>query len=212
MWISVKDRIIEKKPFHLESGECPSGKVTLNLIRRDVWVAFFFLPKRIVEVHCDETDRRIRKTHWSQELKVEANSMKQGLRVPIWGYGLLGILLVTLFIGVPVGFMMEMKATETYQSSFIGMDQEQKIELLKTLNAGDLIATSDKVYRIQKITKTEVMLQPATLSVKARDPYGPMDANSYPESNFSGDLLTIDRSVLEQGRVNNMLIINVLDN
>ncbi|GAA4273313.1 hypothetical protein U6A24_20370 [Aquimarina gracilis] len=212
MWISVKEHIIEEREFNLLTQNCSSGKVLLQLIRRDVQASFFLFPKKVTELICTDTGKHIKKSDWTTEIKETAEEMRRNLKVPTWGYWSFATITLTILLAVSIGFYSEIKSTAAYQDSFMAKNrQEQKI-ILQQLGEGDLIATMKKVYQIKTINTNYVVL------IESENPrpenYTEVLTNeAYPNTSFTDHQIEIPKSVFVNGMISNTdMILNVLDN
>jgi len=103
MWISVKEYVIEKREFHLETEACQSGKVSLELRRKDIKAIFFLFPKKTVQLICKDTGENINKSQWSPEIKAAALGMKSNYTTPTWGYWSFGFMVLSILVIVIIG-------------------------------------------------------------------------------------------------------------
>ncbi|UII20712.1 hypothetical protein [Fulvivirga ligni] len=211
MFISVEQYIAEEREFILSNGSCPSKTVILQLIRRDVRVAFFYLPKKVTQLVCMDTQSKIPKAYWSPEITAAAAGMKANLKVPTWGFWSLGIITVLMFITVPIGFYLSVKDTVQPTRPFISENALQQKMILQGLSTGDLVSTTNKVYMISGIDAKYV-----TLIESENVPTGdlaPLSNDDYPENSFSGEVVKVLKPIFESSRVDSRtLIIDVLDN
>ncbi|UOB16627.1 hypothetical protein [Abyssalbus ytuae] len=212
MFITVREYIVEERRFELKTGKCASGEVQLQLMRRDLRVAFFPFPKKVAQLICLDTGKKIKKSQWSPEIKAAALGMKSNHSVPMWGYYTFTVLALAVFIGVPVGFMNELKNTKQYRQSFVGQSIEQKKLLLQNLNTGDLVATTNNVYRIKNVNAKNVILQ-TSKNPAEEDIFKKLTNETYPETSFTGKELSIPVSKFVNGMISNTeMIINILNN
>lgn len=213
MWISVKETFIQERESTINNQRCPSGKVLLHLIRRDVRVSLFLFPKKVVEVTCLDTNKKIPKAHWTPEIKGKAKAMKANLTVPTWGYWSFGLILLIVFIGVPLGFLMEVKNVEKAQSQFINQTAQEKRETLKTLDTGDLLATWNAVYKISSVDEENIALLKSSIPVNPENFVEGLNNEDYPETSFSNTQLIVSKSELYNFRISpSEMILAVHDN
>ena len=212
MWISVKEQIVEEREFKLLTGDCSSGNVALQLIRRDVRVSFFLIPKKITELICLDTGKRIKKSDWTTEIRETAEEMKSSLKVPTWGYWSLGITVLIVLLAVPFGFYSEIKSNQAYQKSFMAQNDQQKRIILEKLDAGDLIATMKKVYKILAVDNNSITLVESKNSIPESFTEK-LTNEAYPETSFTDTQLEIPKSMFVNGMISNTdMILNVLNN
>ncbi len=212
MWISVKEQIVEERKFELHTSNCTSGEVILQLLRRDVRVSFFLFPKKITQLVCSGTGKKIKKIHWSAQIKKTAEELKRELKVPTWGYWSSGIIALTVLLAVPIGFYSEIKTNQAYQESFMAQNDQQKKAILQKLDTGDLIVTMNKVYKIQTVDPENVVLLESKNPVPESFTEG-LTNKAYPKTSFTNIQLEVSKTVFMSGMISNSdMILNVLDN
>ncbi|TSE04143.1 hypothetical protein [Aquimarina algiphila] len=213
MWISVKENLIEERFFELKTGNCSSGNVVLQLIRRDTRISFFLFPKKITNLICQDTGKRVKKSQWSTEIVKTAEEMKRNLKVPSWGYWSFGIIALTILLAVPIGFYLEVKDSIGATRSFMTENNQQKKFILQTLDIGDLVATSDKVYIISEMTDKHVKLIESEIPAKPENYTEGLSNEEYPAASFTGEEIQVLRIIFVTARVSNTdQILNILDN
>ncbi|SHJ48464.1 hypothetical protein [Aquimarina spongiae] len=212
MFISVTEYIVEERRFQLDSNNCVSNDVFLQLMRRDVRVLFFLFPKKVTQLICKDTGKKIKKSLWSPEIKAAALGMKSNHNIPMWGYYSFGVIALAILIGVPIGFINELKATKQYQESFMGQSAEKKKQILQKLNTDDLIATTKNVYIIKTIDAKKVTLVSSKNSDR-NNIYEELTNEAYPKNSFSGEEVSVPISKFTNCIISNTeLIVNTLDN
>ena len=213
MWVSVKEYIVEERNFSLKSGNCQSGKVILQLIRRDVRASFFLFPKKVTRAICKDTGKKIKKSQWSPEIIAASAGMKANLKVPVWGFWIFGIIALIVFLGVPIGFYLSVKDTIRTDDSFISKNVQERKFILQDLEEGDLVATSEKVYIISKIDDNYVTLIESENPVQLNNQIEKLTNKQYPKESFTGNEIKVHRLIFISSRTDNKTsIINVLDN
>ncbi|WP_281989781.1 hypothetical protein [Aquimarina aggregata] len=213
MWISVKEHIVDEEVFELKTNNCKSGKVILQLIRRDVRVSFFLFPKKVTQVICHDTGKKIKKAFWNTTIETTAEEMRKKLKVPMWGYWSLGTIALALLLAVSIGFYSEINSNADYQKSFMAQNNKQKELILQKLAIGDLVSTMNKVYKIQSIDDENPVLIESKNPVNEGNFSNGLTNEAYPESSFTGSKLKISRSKFITGIISNTdMILNVLDN
>ncbi len=212
MWLSFKEQIIEEREFKLLTGDCSSGSVILQLIRRDARVSFFLFPKKVTQLICQDTGKRIKTTYWTTEIKETAEEMKRNLKVPTWGYWSFGAIAFTVLLAVPIGFYSEIKSNTAYQESFMAQNDQQKKIILEKLDSGDLIATMKKVYKIQAVNHKDLILLESKNPIPEHFTEG-LTNEAYPKTSFTNIKLVVPKAVFVNGMISNSdMILNVLDN
>ncbi len=212
MWISVKEYVIEEHKFNLLTKNCSSGKVLLQLKRRDVKASFFLFPKKVTELICIDTGKRIKKSDWTTEIKETAEELKKNLKVPTWGYWSFGIIALSVLLAVPIGFYSEIKSNEVYQESFMAKSNQEKKIALEKLDTGDLIATMSKVYKIQAVDAKFIVLLESRNPAPESFTEG-LTNEAYPKKSFTDTQLEVPKTVFFNGMISNSdIILNVLDN
>lgn len=212
MWISVKEHIIEEREFSLLTQNCSSGRVTLQFIRRDTKVSFLLLPKKVTELICCDTGKRIRRSDWTTEIKETAEEMKSSLKVPHWGYWSIGVIALTILLAVSIGFYSEIKSSDAYQDSFMAQNDQQKKIILQKLDVGDLISTMKKVYKIQAVNDKNVILVESKNPIPEHFTEG-LTNEAYPKTSFTNNKLEVPNAVFINGMISSTdMILNILDN
>ncbi len=212
MWISVKEYVIEERKFNLLTKNCSSGKVLLQLKRRDVKASFFLFPKKVTELICIDTGKRIKKSDWTTEIKETAEELKKNLKVPTWGYWSFGIIALSVLLAVPIGFYSEIKSNEVYQESFMAKSNQEKKIVLEKLDTGDLIATMNKVYKIQAVDAKSIVLLESRNPAPESFTEG-LTNEAFPQTSFTNTQLEVPKTVFLNGMISNSdMILNVLDN
>ncbi len=212
MWISFKQHLVEEREFKLLTKNCSSGSVILQLIRHDARVSFFLFPKKITKLICKDTGKPIKKSYWTTEIKETAEELKKNLNVPMWGYWSFGIIALAVVLTVSIGFYSEIQSNESYQDSFMAQNDQEKRVILEKLNAGDLIATMKKVYKIEVVDDKKVIL------VESKNPIpesliGGLNTEAYPKISFTGPKVEVSKSVFMNGLITNSeMIVDILDN
>ena len=213
MWVSIREYIVEERNFNLKTGECQSGKVTLQLIRRDVRVSFFLFPKKVTQAICEDTHKKIKKSQWSSEMVAASADMKANLNVPMWGIWTFGAIALIVFLGVPIGFYLSIKDQIHTENNFISQNAQQRKYLLQALEKGDLVATSDKVYMISEIDDEYVTLIESVIPALRNNHLEKLTNNMYPKVSFRGKQIKVNKLIFATSRTsNNTHIINILDN
>ncbi len=212
MWISIREQIIEEHEFKLLTNSCSSGKVMLQLIRRDVRVSFFIFPKKVTQLICTDTGKRIKKSDWTTEIKETAEELKRSLKVPTWGYWSFSVIALTVLLAVPIGFYAEIKNNEVYQESFMAQNDQQKKIILQQLDTGDLVVTTKKVYKIKTVDDKNVILQESKNPIP-KSFTEDLTYEAYPETSFTEPEIKIAKTEFVKGMISNTnIILNVLDN
>ena len=213
MWISVKEYIVEERNFEIKNANCASNQVVLQLLRRDVRASFFLFPKKVVQVICTDTDKKIKKSQWSPEIVATSRAMKDNHKIPTWGFWTAGILLIGLLIAIPVGIYLEIKDAETYKASYMGMDSKEKQRLRLSLEKGDLIRTMQNVYMIKNIENDSVVLVTSKNKPETKNFTDALKNEDYPEASFTGKELKVSKSGFKNGIISSSdVILNILDN
>lgn len=214
MWISVRETFIEDRELiFLNNQKCPSGKVLLRLMRRDVRASFFLFPVKVIEVVCLDTNKKIKKSQWSPEIKSKAKAMKANLTVPTWGYWSAGLITLVLLLAIPIGFLMEVKDSEKAQDLFIYQNALRQKEILKTLSTTDLVATQNAVYKISSVDNQNVLLVESSIPGNPQNSFNGLSNKAYPNSSFKGNPITVTKSLFLSSRISpNDMIVAVLDN
>lgn len=214
MWISVRETFIEERELTLlNNRKCPSGKVLLRLIRRDVRASFFLFPKKVIEVVCPDTNKKIKKSQWSPEIKRKAKAMKANLTVPTWGYWSIGLITLVLLLAIPIGFLMEIKDAEKAQDLFISQNALRQKEILKMLSPGDLVATQNDVYKISSTDTQNVILIKSSIPGNIKNSLNGLSSDAYPDSSFKGNPITVTKSLFLSSRISQSdMIVAILDN
>jgi len=212
MFISVKEYIVEERNFKLGKDICPSGEVQLQLMRRDIRFVFFLFPKKVTQLICLDTGKKIKRSQWNSKIKAAALGMKSNHSVPMWGYYSFSVLALAVFIGIPIGFMNELNDTKQYQQSFMGQNIAKKKQLLQNLNVDDLVATMNNVYII-KNKDTENIFLKASKNPVTENSFEDLTNETYPKTSFIRKDLSVPISKFTNGMVSNTeMIVNILDN
>ena len=213
MWISVKEYVVEERNFNLKNGKCQSGKVILQLIRRDVRISFFLFPKKVTQAICEDTHKKIKKSQWSSEVIAASAGMKANLKVPMWGFYTFGAIALIVFLAVPIGFYISVKDQIRTDKNFISENVQQRKYRLQALEKGDLVATSDKVYMISKIDNEYVTLIESVIPALKNNHIEKLTNDMYPKESFTGKEIKVHKLIFVTSRTgNNAHIINILDN
>ncbi|MBP2831150.1 hypothetical protein J8281_03025 [Aquimarina sp. U1-2] len=212
MWIYIREQLIEERDFTLLNGNCNSGKVVLQLIRKDVQALFFMFPSKVTQLVCADTGKRIKKSNWTTEIKETAAEMKRNLKVPTWGYWTAAIVTLLIFIAIPIGIYSGIKSGKAHEASFMSKNKQQQKMILQQLEQGDLVASTEKVYLIKTISDKEVIL----VESKNKMPENftePLTNEAYPMNSFVAKPTAVLKSKFSKGMLSNYeVIVNVLDN
>lgn len=212
MFITVKEYIVEERNFKLGKDICSSGEVQLQLIRRDLRFSFFLFPKKITQLICLDTGKKIKKSQWNPEIKAAALGLKSNHSVPMWGYYSFSVLALVVFIGIPIGLINEFNDTKQYQQSFLGQSIAQKKQLLQNLNVDDLVVTKNNVYIINNVDTKNILLK-ASKNPVTEDSFEELTNETYPKTSFIGKDLSVSISKFTNGMVSDTeMIVNILDN
>lgn len=213
MWISVKNTIIEEQELSVNDTVCASGRVLMRLTRVDVWASIFLIPKKKIEVFCLDTHKKVKVSQWSPEIKAKARAMKSNLKVPQWGYWSLGALVLAALIIIPMGFYNELKQLNDPNKPYLTMSTSEKLEALKALDTGDLIATTAKVYMISSINENTLTLTESVKPAKSKNYSAGLTNEEYVKSSFTGKTFSLTKQDFYKGTYAELgVIVAVLDN
>ncbi len=212
MWFSVEEYLVEERKTLVDSASCKSGQAALQLWRRDVRVSVFLFPRKIVSLVCADSGKTIKERAWDEPTRKAAEQLKREHKAPTWGYWAFGIIAAVVFTAVPLGFYLEVRDNLGRPTSFVSRSNWEKQQAIKSLGAGDLIATATKVYKIKEKGAADLTLVESTLPMKTEYYLEGFSNESFPGETFTGQQLIVKKFLIETGRVaSNDDIVNVFD-
>ncbi len=216
MFINVREYDVLQKPINQSFDGCKdNSKATLYVMQRDTGFLFIPIKKKYAEVRCDLTGRKIRKRKWNAQTKTAAKDLLAQHKVSKTGWY---ILLLILF--GTVGMFLYSIYSIIMPSPHFGLKTAaEKTVLLSKLGEGDLIKTTDFVYKIKSISKEHITVIKSSVANSPNgeyvDPYIPIDEskhsfNSASEISINPNAFW-ERQTVQNGESVGELIFNILD-
>jgi hypothetical protein len=221
MLINVREYSVLEAPINQSFDGCKeNSKATLYVMQRDTGFMFIPVKKKYAEVRCDLTGKKIRKRKWNDQTKTAVKDLLAQHKVSKTGwYILLFLLLSTVGMFLYSIFSIIMSSPR-FNTTFGLKTATEKTELLSKLGEGDLIKTTDFVYKITSISKDHITVIKSSVANASNgeyvDPYSPIDENKHSfnsesEININPNAFWQQHSVNPNSDYGGELIFNILD-
>ncbi len=219
MFVSVQEYSVLETPIHQIFNVCKEGSATLFVRQRDV--RFFFLPvrKKYAEVRCNLTGKKIRKRKWNAQTKSAAKELLAQHKVSKTGlYILYFLVLFTVGMFLYSIFSILMSSPK-FNTTFGLKTATEKNILLSKLGEGDLIKTTNFVYKIKSISKEHITVVKSSVANSTNgeyvDPYSPINESKHSFNSASEISINPsafwERQTVQNGESAGELIFNILD-
>ncbi len=212
----IRQYDVLEKEIKQSFDKCGDAGATVFVRRRDIylWVIVNYATKMAV-VRCNKTGKRIRKKHWNEETKLEAEQLLSEHKTPVLGkyifFSFLAIITAVLIFAI----MQQISQTKDYNASFIAKTDTDKTAILSQLDRNDLIFIADAIYKIEAIGGDSIIISESNIPLAGKmSPYKEIQAALYPDSSFSKKII-VDKQGFYDGMVtignSSYMIMQVLD-
>lgn len=201
----IREYDVLEKEISQSFDKCKNSGATLFVRRRDVflWIVVKYATKMAV-IRCNATGKRIRKKHWNEETKAEAEQLLSEHKAPVLGKYIFFTFLAIITTVLIVSIMQQISQTKDYNASFIAKPEADKKAILSQLDSNDLIFINDAIYRIETIGDDSIIISKSNIPLTGEmGPYKEIQADLYPDSSFDKKY-----EVDKQGFYNSIVIIN----
>jgi len=180
MIISTKEYDVLQQPIdQIFKGCKDNSNATLFVMQRDTRFLFIPIKKKYTEVRCNLTGKKIPKRKWNEQTKKAAKDLLAQHKVSKTGWYILMLILFITIGGFLYSIYSIVMSSPKFNNNFALKTATEKNILLAKLGEGDLIKTTDYVYKIQHISKKQVTVIKSTVANSANgkysDPYSPID-------------------------------------
>ncbi len=159
MFISSSEYDVLETPINQTFERCKEGNATLYVMQRDSGFLFLLtLRKKYAEVRCNLTGKKIPKRKWNDQTKATATALLAQHKISKTGWCILYFLLAGLITFMTYVVYSEIESSNRYNATFVSKTDSEKNILLSKLGKGDLIKTTNFVYKIKSISKAHITL------------------------------------------------------
>ncbi|GEM_PF-6460598 len=221
MFINVQEYDVLQTPINQIFEGCKEiSKATLYVMQRDTSFLFIPVKKKYAEVRCDLTGKKIQKRKWNEQTKTAAKELLAQHKVSKTGWYILLFLALSavgMFLYAIFSIIM---SSPRFNTTFALKTATEKNILLSKLGEGDLIKTTDFVYKIKSISKEHITVVKSSVANSPNgeyvDPYNPIDEskhsfNSKSEISINPNAFWQQHSVNPNSEYGGELIFNILD-
>jgi len=184
MLINIQEYSVLEAPINQIFDGCKEkSKATLYVMQRDV--KFFFMPvrKKYAEVRCNLTGKKIPKRKWNAQTKTAAKDLLAQHKISKIGLYILYFLLLSTVGMFLYSIFYIIMSSPRFNTTFGLKTATEKNILLSKLGKGDLLKTTDYVYKIQHISKEQITVIKSSVSNSPNgeysDPYSPIDESKH---------------------------------
>jgi len=220
MFVSVQEYNVLETPIHQSFDGCKeNSKATLYVMQRDTSFLFIPVKKKYVEVRCDLTGKKIGKRKWNAQTKTAAKELLAQHKVSKTGWYILLFLLLSTVGMFLYSIFSILMSSPRFNTTFGLKTATEKNILLSKLGEGDLIKTTNFVYKIKSISKEHITVVKSSVANSPNgeyvDPYIPIDESKH--SFNSASEISINpsafwqRQTVQNGESVGELIFNILD-
>ena len=220
MFINVQEYSVLEKLISQTFDRCKeNSKATLYVMQRDTGFLFIPVKKKYAEVRCNLTGRKIPKRKWDAQTKSAAKELLAQHKVSKTGlYILYFLLLFTVGMFLYSIFSIIMSSPR-FNTTFGLKTATEKNILLSKLGKGDLIKTTNFVYKIKSISKEHITVVKSSVPNSPNgeyvDPYSPIDESKHSFNSESQISINPNafwqRQTVQNGESVGELIFNILD-
>jgi len=221
MFINVQEYDVLQKPINQSFNGCKeNSKATLYVMQRDTGFLFIPVKKKYVEVRCDLTGKKIGKRKWNDQTKTAAKDLLAQHKVSKIGWYILLFLVLSTVGMFLYSIFSILMSSPRFNTTFGLKTATEKTVLLSKLGEGDLIKTTDFVYKIKSISKDHITVIKSSVANAPNgeyvDPYSSIDEskhtfNSESQINIDPNAFWKHQSVNLNSEYGGELIFNILD-
>jgi len=202
-----KGQKVLKKILQQKFDQC--NEATLSVSQRDMvggLFIFFALHVKSITVKCNATGNKIPKQDWNAQTKAEADKLSSQYKVSKTGWRILISFFVIGISFVLFSVFYVWDKGNKHKQTYRGKSNEEKIQLRKNLDTGDLVKSFSAVYKIETISDSKVTVRKSSIPVSTSSINDLIDEKKYAENTFTSDIIEINKtSFIKIGMVNKKL-------
>lgn len=184
MLINVQEYSVLEAPIHQSFDGCKeNSSATLYVMQRDTGFLLLTVRKKYTEVRCNLTGRKIRKRKWNDQTKATAKELLTQHKISKTGWYIFLFLVLSVFTLLFYVIYSEFESSNRYNAAFSSKTDSEKNRLLSKLGEGDLIKTTDFLYKITNISKRNITVIKSSVANaqngKYSDPYSPINESKH---------------------------------